>query len=118
VAVREELNGAPDPRVIVNRRYTFDGNKMTMTRTIDGTFGKYEGLFEVDSKAGDFDFSGTGPKGNPVAFRGIYKLNGDSLTLCYKYVKEGTTRPTEFRTDDTAGTAFCLIVLRRERKQN
>jgi hypothetical protein len=46
---------------------------------------------------------------------GIHALDGDSLKLCYKYVKDaGTTRPNQFKTDDKAGTNFVFITLKRE----
>lgn len=47
----------------------------------------------------------------PIAALGIYKLEGKTLTICLGD-KEGTTRPTEFKTE--AGSKFAIIVLRRE----
>lgn len=110
---REELNGQPDTN-ISERRFSFTGDLMTMTRVNRGKFGKYEGTFKIDPAQGYFDFSGKDPNGNSVAFRGIYKVEGSTLTLCYKYVKDqNTTRPVGFKTDNQAGTAFVLIGLRR-----
>jgi hypothetical protein len=58
---------------------------------------------------------GKGPGGAFVEWRGIYKFDGDDLMLCYKYVKDnGTTRPTSFRTDNTAGTIFMILKLKRD----
>jgi len=42
---------------------------------------------------------------------GIYKLDGDNLTICYD---KGGLRPTEFASN--AGTKIMLIVLKREKK--
>lgn len=115
IGIREELNGRPETTRVTQRRFSFEGRKMTMTRFINGRFGKYEGTFDEDAKSGHFDFIGRNPGGKPVAFRGIYKFDGDTLTLCYKYAGDDSiTRPTEFKTDDRAGTAFVLIVLQRE----
>ena len=110
----EELNGKPFTAHHDTRRFTFSGNTMIMSRSIDGKYGVYQGTFEADASTRSFDFNGNSPGGNPVSFRGIYKLSGDKLTLCYKYVKDDfTSRPTEFRTDDKAGTTFVLMQLKR-----
>ena len=114
IALREEVGGSP-ANWVTEKRFVFADRKMIMTRKSSGTFGKYEGTFKVEAPSGSFDFTGTDPGGKPVEFRGIYKIDGDSLTLCYKYVKDnGTTRPTEFKTDDKAGTFFVLVELRRD----
>ncbi len=105
----EEVNGRPMPE-ITEKRFVFSDHKMTMTRKNNGTPGKYEGTFTADAASGHFDFTGTGPGGNPVAWRGIYERDGDSLTLCYKYVNDdGTTRPTEFQTD-AKDDAICVLI--------
>ena len=109
----EEVNGKPLPAV-TGKQFHFTDGKLVMTRLNNGVFAKYEGTYTADAAAKHFDFSGIGPGGKPVAWKGIYQREGDSLTLCYKYVKDGgTTRPTEFRTDDQAGTPFVMVVLRR-----
>ncbi len=110
----EEVNGRPMPE-ITEKRFVFSDRKLVMSRKRSGVLGKYEGTFTVDAASGYFDFSGVDPGGQPVSWRGIYKLAGDSLTLCYKYVKDGNTqRPTEFKTDDKADAILILIRLRRD----
>lgn len=116
-SVGEEVDGKAwdEPMVkSTNRRVTIRDNALTMTRTISGNFGTYRGEFQVNESSHTFDFTGKGPNGADVAFRGIYDLDGDTLRLCYKYVKgPQTARPTQFRTDNRAGTSFVLLVLRR-----
>lgn len=83
-----------------DRRVTFEGNRMTMMRTYAVRKG-YAGTFTVDAATGHFDFAGTGPDGQPVAWLGIYELAGDTLKLCYRYKRTADARrPTEFKTDD------------------
>jgi len=109
----EQVNGSPMP-AISEKRFVFAGRKLTMTRKNNGVFGYYEGTFSI-GPSNHFDFAGTDTVGKPVAWRGIFKLERDSLALCYKYVKDaGTQRPTEFKTDDKAGTPFVMIRLRRD----
>jgi uncharacterized protein (TIGR03067 family) len=44
--------------------------------------------------------------------RGIYFLEGDTLTVCYREAEKGE-RPTEFATKPDSG--FVLFVLKREK---
>ncbi len=50
---------------------------------------------------------------NGETLSGIYKLDGDTLTVCIPQ-KDGVERPTEFGTKD--GDRLVLIVLKREKK--
>jgi len=47
------------------------------------------------------------------AHNGIYKLDGDGLTICM-HEEDGAERPTEFATKE--GTKVILVVLKREKK--
>ena len=72
-----------------DRRLKILRSRMTMERTTHAGKGKYVGLFDVDPAKQTFDFIGKGPKGNFLEWVGIYKLEGNRLTLCYRYQKEG-----------------------------
>lgn len=86
-----------------------------MTRVIGKKSGTYDGKFEIDARTKSFDWTGKNPGGAHVELRGIYALDGDNLKLCYTYVKDDTTmRPMNFETDNTAGTNFVFLTLRRD----
>lgn len=57
--------------------------------------------FVLDATNGHFDYSLRTKRGNLKDAIGIYKLEGDTLKMCYRYNVDGTAvRPTEFKTDD------------------
>lgn len=116
-SVSEEVDGRTwDEQTVksTNRRVAIRDGSLTMVRTISGNVGTDRGDFQVHESSHSFDFVGKGADGKDVAFRGIYDLDGDTLRLCYKYVNgPQTTRPTQFRTDNRAGTSFVLLVLKR-----
>lgn len=119
LTIAEEANGRTSSKPEVkqkNRRIVINGNSFAMSRVQDGMSGTYQGKFEIDAKTKSFDWIGKGARGANMELRGIYALDGDTLKLCYKYVKEpGTTRPTQFKTDDKAGTNFVFLTLKRDR---
>jgi uncharacterized protein (TIGR03067 family) len=81
-----------------NRHITIKGDAFSTDRVINGTLGTYSGTIKVEPANKAFDFAGKGPGGKPVAWIGIYKVDGDSLALCYRINNEGTpTRPAEFK---------------------
>jgi uncharacterized protein (TIGR03067 family) len=53
------------------------------------------------------------PQGNDPNVRGIIKLDGEKLTLCFSHSGKGS-RPTEFTS--TAGTSNALMILERIKK--
>ena len=81
-----------------NRHITIKGNTFSTDRVTGDKLGTYTGSIQVAPEQKTFDFKGNGPIGNPVEWTGIYKIDGDSMTLCYRLKGEGPTpRPTEFK---------------------
>ncbi|HVK11021.1 MAG TPA: TIGR03067 domain-containing protein [Gemmataceae bacterium] len=100
--------GAP---VGANWTWTIKGDKYTLDQ---GT-NLEEGTLKLDPKKEpavmDLEITGGNCKGKDQP--GIYKLEGDTLTLCFGW--PGTTeRPTEFRS--TAENRWILITLKRAKK--
>ena len=82
------------------RRFTFNGNRLTMRRFTNDTWGEYNGEFKIDESNSHFDFSGKGPMGNPVKWLGVVSCDDKSLKLCYRYDRDGLAkRTTLFVTD-------------------
>jgi uncharacterized protein (TIGR03067 family) len=82
------------------------GGKMTV-KNADGKVSELTYKLGPDSKPKEFDC--TDDKGRMMF--GIYKLDGDTLTVCYD---RGGDRPTEFASKP--GTSVVLEVLKRQKK--
>ena len=57
-----------------------------------------KGTFKVDAAKGTIDFTPEDGPASGQTLSGIYKVEGDTLTLCF--TTAGRERPKEFKTDD------------------
>jgi uncharacterized protein (TIGR03067 family) len=88
----------------MNKRMNVDKSFMIMKRVKGDKLGVYEGKFELDSttKPKKFDFTGKGPSGANVEWKGIYELTENEFKITL--VEKGL-RPKEFKTGkDEKGT--------------
>jgi uncharacterized protein (TIGR03067 family) len=76
--------------------------------------GDVEGTLKLDStkKPRAYDAKGTDPEGNSHETIGVYKIEGNTLTVCY--VAAGKVRPTEFKAG--AGSEAVIQVFKRSKK--
>jgi RNA polymerase sigma-70 factor (ECF subfamily) len=76
--------------------------------------GDVEGTLKLDptKKPRAYDSKGTDPAGQTHEAVGIYKFEGDTLTVCY--VAAGKDRPTEFKAE--AGSEAVVQVFKRDKK--
>src|SRR5215211_6488257 len=90
-AVRIETRGSSVPEgLTASVRYTFDGDRITL---MEGDQEAGEGVIRLDPAAQPkaFDFTATGGPQVGMTALGIYRVEGDALTMCM-----GVERPTEF----------------------
>jgi uncharacterized protein (TIGR03067 family) len=76
--------------------------------------GDVVGTIKLDpsKKPKAYGSKGTDPEGKTHEAVGIYKIEGDTLTVCY--VAAGKDRPTDFKAD--AGSEAVVQVFKREKK--
>ena len=98
---------------VVGHRLSFTVNRFQI-RSKDGKL-LYEGTFGVDSKtkpaAIDFEHTNGDLKGK--AWKGIYVLDGDTLTTCDNAPNLDKGRPTAF--EARTGSGHILITFKREK---
>ena len=109
-ATRAERDGkAADD--VVGHRLSFTRNRFQI-RSKDGKT-LYEGTFRVDAKTkpAEIDFEHTEGALQWKAWRGIYALNGDTLTVCNSAPNLDKDWPTAF--EATSGSGYVLITFKR-----
>src|SRR5262245_51832056 len=102
----------PVPKGGITFTFTADG-KLTVTegeRKKDDT-----GSYKVDAKKdpAEVDIIPPADKKEPTV-QGIYKVDGDTLTLCFSRGKAGAARPTKFEAPE--GSDAIVITLKRVKK--
>jgi uncharacterized protein (TIGR03067 family) len=82
--------------------------------TLKTAQGNFEGSLKLDpaKKPKAYDAKGTDPGGKTQESVGIYKFDGDKLTVCFALL--GKERPTEFKAE--AGSDAIMEVFKREKK--
>jgi uncharacterized protein (TIGR03067 family) len=108
-AVKAEQDGR-EAVAIVGHRLQFEGDAFSIQEkgvTI------YEGTFNVDASASHdaIDFKHTGDASRGKTWRGIYKFDGDTLTICDNAGDVQKSRPASFETKPTSG--LVLVVFKR-----
>jgi uncharacterized protein (TIGR03067 family) len=105
VSIAEGGEKAPEAKIRgAQVTFTADG-KMTVKQGEQ----EQEFTYKLSPAQKPKEFSGTNAQGRTVL--GIYKLDGDTLTVCYD---RGGDRPAEFASNE--GTKVVLEVLKRVKK--
>ncbi len=100
-AVRAEQDGR-EAREIVGHVLRFEGDRFSIE---ENGVTIYEGTFDVDESAhpGAIDFVHTGAASTGKTWRGIYRIGGDTLTICDNAGDLRASRPASFATHPHSG---------------
>jgi uncharacterized protein (TIGR03067 family) len=111
VAQSLEVEGEPAPDAVRKAfRFTFQGEKLLIAGNFpDGR--EIECTYRLDSRAVPKLLDVTHVKDNKTA-RGIYRREGDELTLCFRHADVDVTRPTVFATE--RDSKLTLVVLKKQ----
>jgi uncharacterized protein (TIGR03067 family) len=98
---------------VVGHRLTFTGNRFQITAE-DGK-PLYLGTFQVNPSAepASIDFEHEDGALNGKVWKGIYVLDGETLTICDNAAGLDQARPTAF--EAKAGSGYVLLTFRRAR---
>jgi len=110
IATKAETNGAASPAV-VGHRLSFSGDRFEI-KSSDGK-AVYAGTVRIEAKAkpAAIDFMHTLGALRGEAWKGIYALNGDTLTVCDNAADLTKGRPTAFEAG--SGSGHVLITFER-----
>jgi uncharacterized protein (TIGR03067 family) len=76
------------------------------------SLGKYTIALDAKKKPRALDFKEISTPTGP-SYRGIYRLEGDTLTICYRVGAEESNRPTEF---DSSKQGVVISVYKRQKR--
>ena len=104
-----EVNGKPSANT--NWKLTIKGDQWTVTRP-DGDNAAVQATIKLDpsKNSKEIDLTSKGDR----SMRGIYRLEGDTLTFCRPGPSQNAERPKEFKTTDSPNE---IIVWKRTQKK-
>lgn len=101
----------------MNKRFTFNGRRLAITRAAAGQTLAYDGEFEIDPAQSPkrFDYRGKGDRIGTIDVHGIYELDGDTLKLCYVARNADTPPPFPDSFTSPPGSPNLSLVLKRQK---